>query len=294
MYDRIVIAVDGSEEANRAAKRGLEVARVFDAAVDVVHVVERKRLRLARSADETTRLRERGESVLKRTAALASDSNRSVTTELMEGTPSVRIAEYAADRDAGLIVVGRQGLTGFGKRLLGGVTERLLRRSDVPVFVVPKDAPDATADYSDLLVPTDGSELAADAARHGAAIARGYDSTVHLLNVVDLQAAGGAFNAGGLEREFVDRLEASGDRIVEGLATEIEDDVPAVTTAVVRTSSFDGVAAGIRDYVDDADIDLVVMGARGRSNLGRQVLGSVTTSLLRTVDVPVLIVTRSS
>ncbi|WP_049914083.1 universal stress protein [Haloterrigena salina] len=294
MYDRIVIAVDGSDEAERAAERGLEFARVFDAAVDVVYVVEWKSLRLARSADEKARLRECGETVLEEIEELASAIDRPITTELTEGKPALRIAEYAAERDAGLIVVGRQGLTGFGKRLLGGVMEQLLHRSDVPVFVVPKGASDATADYSDLLVPTDGSEIAADAARHGAAVAQGYGSTVHVLNVVDLQAAGGAFDAGGLGREFIDRLEANGEGIVEDAATEIGDEGPDVTTAVVRMTSFDGIAAGVREYVDDTDIDLVVMGARGRSNLGRRVLGSVTSSLLRTLDVPVLVVTRSS
>ncbi|MFC6764739.1 universal stress protein [Natrinema soli] len=294
MYDRILIAVDGSDEAERAAERGFEFARVFDATVDVLHVVERKSLRLARSADEKARLRERGETVLEEIEDLASDIDRPVTTELTEGKPSIRITEYATERDAGLIIVGRQGLTGLGKRLLGGVTEQLLHRSDVPVFVVPKGASDATADCSDLLVPTDGSEIAAVAARHGAAVAQRYNSAVHVLNVVDLQSAGGAFNAGGLEREFVDRLEANGKEIVEDVATEIGDEVPDVTTAVVRTTSFDGVAAGVREYVEDADIDLVVMGARGRSNLGRRTLGSVTSSFLRTVDVPVLVVTRSS
>ncbi|ELY81909.1 universal stress protein [Natrinema gari] len=293
MYDRILIAVDGSDEATRAAERGLAFARAVDATVDVLYVVERKSLRLSRSADEKTRLHERGDAALAEIETLASSIGQPVTTTLMEGTPAEKIADSAAERDADLIVVGRQGLTGLGKRLLGGVTERLLRRSDVPVFVVPTGAADATTDYSDLLVPTDGSDTATLATEHGAAVARQYGSTVHVLNVVDLQAAGGAFDVGGLERDFVDRLEADGEAVVEDAATEIGPVAPAVTTDVVRTTSFDGVAAGIREYVADADIDLIVMGARGRSNLGRRVLGSVTTTLVRSVDVPILVATQS-
>ncbi|WP_049899389.1 universal stress protein [Natrinema sp. J7-1] len=293
MYDRILIAVDGSDEATRAAERGLAFARAVDATVDVLYVVERKSLRLSRSADEKTRLHERGDAALAEIETLASSIGQPVTTTLMEGTPAEKIADSAAERDADLIVVGRQGLTGLGKRLLGGVTERLLRRSDVPVFVVPTGAADATTDYSDLLVPTDGSDTATLATEHGAAVARQYGSTVHVLNVVDLQAAGGAFDVGGLERDFVDRLEADGEAGVEDAATEIGPVAPAVTTDVVRTTSFDGVAAGIREYVADTDIDLIVMGARGRSNLGRRVLGSVTTTLVRSVDVPILVATQS-
>lgn len=296
MYDRIVIAVDGSDEAEHAARRGLELADAFDATVDVVHVVEQNALQLSRSSGEKTRLRERGESVLAAIEELASELGRSVSTELTEGKPGVRISEFATAQNADLVVVGRQGLTGTRRRLLGGVTEQVLHRSEVPVFVVPDDgaATDAEADYSQILLPTDGSENAEESVPHGVAVARNYGSTIHALNVVDLQAAGGPFNAGGLEREFVERLEANGRQAVDRVASEIEDidtDV-AVRTAVERTKSFTGVGAGVREYVQNNDIGLVVMGSHGRSNLERQLLGSVASTVLRTVDVPVIVVKR--
>jgi len=46
MFDHIVIAVDGSDEARRAARRGLGLAQSFDATVDVLSVVEQKALRI--------------------------------------------------------------------------------------------------------------------------------------------------------------------------------------------------------------------------------------------------------
>lgn len=298
MYEQIVIAVDGSDEATHAARRGLELARQFDATVDVLHVVERKTLRLTETADERARLRERGETVLKEIEELAEELGYPITTELTEGTPASRICEYAEGRNADLVVVGRQGLTGLGRRLLGGVTEQVLNGGDVPVLVVPHD--DRTAesgpDYARILLPTDGSENAGTATRHGATIARTYGSTVHVLNVVDIQASGGMFSAGGLEREFVERLEAEGREAVDGVASDlagIDPDMETRTT-VERTTSFEGAAAGIREYVAENDIDLVVMGSHGRSNLKRQLLGSVASTVLRTVDVPVLVVKRPS
>lgn len=296
MYDRMLIAVDGSDEARRAARRGLHLARVFDATVTVLSVVERKALQLTETSAEEAELRERGERALTEIEELASELGQSVTTTLTEGKPAVRISEYAVEQDADLIVVGRQGLTGLGRRLLGGVTEQVLHRSDVPVFVVPDEGADGEieADYSRVLVTTDGSENADAAIPHGTAIARRYDSDVHVLNVVDIQAAGGVFHAGGLETEFVERLDARGQATVDSAASKIEDAAPAlsVTTAVERTTSFEGVAAGVREYVQNHDIDLVVMGSHGRSNLRRQLIGSVASTVLRTVDVPVLVVKR--
>ena len=297
MYDRLVIAIDGSDEAQYAARRGLELARVFDATVYALHVVEQKALRLTETADEKTRLRELGAAILDDIEALASELEYPVTTKLAEGKPAVQISEYADEQDADLIVIGRQGMTGLGKRLLGGVTEQLLHQSDIPVFVVPDEEYDdqIEARYSRVLLTTDGSENAEATIPHSIAVAQHYDSDLHVLNVVDLQTAGGIFNAGGLEKEFLDRLDARGKDAVDSVASKIEEAASELTveTAVQRTGSFEGASAGVREYVESNEIDLVVMGSHRRSNLRRQLLGSVASSVLRTVDIPVLVVKRS-
>ena len=297
MYDRIVIAVDGSDEARQAARRGIRLAQGFGATVDVLSVVEQKALQLTETSAEKAQLRERGEAALTEIEELASEFGHPVTTNLLEGKPAVRISEYADEQDADLIVVGRQGLTGLGRRLLGGVTERVLHRSDVPVLVISgKDNDvDVEDDYSRVLITTDGSENAEVAIPHGTAIAQRYGSEVHVLNVVDIQAAGGAFNAGGLEKEFLERLDARGQEAVDSVADEIKESAPDLTveTAVERTTSFEGAAAGVREYVEENEVDIVVMGSHGRSNFKRQILGSVASTVLRTVDVPVLVVKRA-
>ena len=297
MYDHIVIAVDGSDEARRAARRGIRLAQGFDATVDVLSVVEQKALRLTETSAERAQLRERGEAALTEIEELASEFGQTVTTKLLKGKPAVRISEYADEQDADLIVVGRQGLTGLGRRLLGGVTERILHRSDVPVLVISgeNNEGEVEADYSRILITTDGSENAEVAIPHGTAIAQRYGSDVHVLNVVDLQAAGGAFNAGGLETEFLERLDARGQEAVDSVANKIEESASDLTveTAVERTASFEGAAAGVREYIEENEIGLVIMGSHGRSNLERQLLGSVASTVLRTVDVPVLVVKRS-
>jgi len=127
---------------------------------------------------------------------------------------------------------------------LGGVTEQVLRRSDVPVLVVSggDDEEKMKPGYSRVLITTDGSENADVAIPHGIGIAQRYGSTVHVLNVVDIQAAGGPFNAGGLEKEFVERLEARGKDAVGSVARKIKESAPSLTveTAVKQTTSFEG------------------------------------------------------
>ena len=100
---------------------------------------------------------------------------------------------------------------------------------------------------------------------------------------------------GGLEKEFLGRLDARGQEAVDSVANKIQESAPdvPVETAVERTASFEGAAAGVREYIEENEIDLVVIGSHGRSNLKRQLLGSVASTVLRTVDVPVLVVKRS-
>ncbi|WP_246279753.1 universal stress protein [Natronomonas salina] len=131
---------------------------------------------------------------------------------------------------------------------------------------------------------------------HGAAVASRSGATVHVLNVVDLQSAGGVFNAGGLDEAFVERLEEQGQQAVDRLAAQIDEASPdvAVETEVARFTEFDGIAGGVHEYVDNHDVDLVVIGSHGRSNLKRQLLGSVATSLIGSLDVPVLVVPRDA
>lgn len=297
MYDHILLPVDGSEEAKRAARYGLKLAQTVGATVTILHVVEQKSLYLTKTDDEKTRLRERGEEILAEIEELASEIGQSITTELREGKPAVQICEYASKQDTALIVMGRQGETGLGKRLLGGVTERVLHRGDIPVLVVPDG--DRTMkdeiEWSRILLPTDGSENAEEATQHGVTVAQHSGATIHILNVVDLQAAGGVFNAGGLEKEFVQRLEERGKEAVNRIAKEVEETASDldVEMAVKRSTSFDGVVAGLREYAMDNQIDLIVMGSHGRSTVERQLLGSVTSTLLRTADVPILVVKRS-
>lgn len=306
MYSNVVVAVDGSDEATNAARHGVGFARRFDATVHAVHVLDRQTLRVVTGAADD-RLRRRAETVLADAEALASAHGVAAETVLGEGVPARAVVDVAAEVDADLVVVGRRGSRGVADRLLGSVAEGVLAGSDVPVLVVPGAEPgpapagDAVPDYDRLLLPTDGSDHALAAAAHAAALARRVGAPTHVLNVVDIQAAGGLFNAGGIEQSLVERLEAEGQTVVDETAAAVREAAPEsadgpldLASAVVRESSFDGPAAGIGTYVADHGVDLVVIGSHGRSTLERTLLGSVASRVLRTVDVPVFVVTQPS
>lgn len=144
--------------------------------------------------------------------------------------------------------------------------------------------------YDTILVPTDGSDHSVRAAEHGYYLAELFDATVHVLNVVDVRRAGGAFDAGGVDQEFVERLEAEGREAAERIeAVGAEREQGSVTTAVVRGEPSETVL----DYADDHGVDVIAMGTHGRTGLDRYVAGSVTERVVRLATAPVL-TTRST
>ncbi len=119
--------------------------------------------------------------------------------------------------------------------------------------------------YDVILFPTDGSEGAAVALEHAIDQARQYDATLDVLHVGDSDDDGDA---------------------VESAAERARDAGLHVNTAIVEGTPHEVIA----DYVADRGVDVVVMGSHGRRGLDRYLLGSVTERVLRTVDVPVLVV----
>jgi nucleotide-binding universal stress UspA family protein len=137
--------------------------------------------------------------------------------------------------------------------------------------------------YDPILVPTDGSEASARAAEEAFRLARAFDTTVHLLFVLDESAFSLLFSKESMGPRF-ERLMAEAEEYLDDLAGRAGD-VPVVT-ATVRGM---GVHRGIADYARNEGVELVVMGSRGRSGPAG-VLGSTTHRVTGSTDVPVLVV----
>ncbi len=71
-----------------------------------------------------------------------------VAGRLLQGDPREVIPPFAAQEAARLLVVGTHGRRGLGRMLLGSVAESIVRVASVPVVVVRRPTPDATASRS--------------------------------------------------------------------------------------------------------------------------------------------------
>lgn len=146
MFERVLVATDGSDSVERAIDTGLDLADRFDADVHAVTVIDTSEVD---SAPE--QLREEYRTALESQAETALDSferrvdGAEISTDIREGRPAAEIRGYADEIDADVIVAGTRGRHGEHRQLLGSVAERLVRQSSIPVLTVRQLAADERA-----------------------------------------------------------------------------------------------------------------------------------------------------
>ena len=139
--------------------------------------------------------------------------------------------------------------------------------------------------YDNILIPTDGSEQAANAVEEGIALAAEVGATVHALHVVDEFEAKIVPITGEQDAKREEYVEY-GERITGEVADLAADSgLDAVTAVEIGIAHKE-----IQQYVEDNDIDMVVIGSRGLGGVEEMLLGSTADKVIRLVDEPVTVV----
>jgi nucleotide-binding universal stress UspA family protein len=131
VYERILLAADGSDNAELAAERAIEMADCHDAALHVLYVAEKTTKDPARKGVED---------VVEDVEARATERGIEVETTVESGVPRTKIESYAADRETGLTVLGSTGASGVTEKLVGTVAKYVVNEAPADVFVVRPDS----------------------------------------------------------------------------------------------------------------------------------------------------------
>jgi nucleotide-binding universal stress UspA family protein len=147
MYKKIIVAVDDSETSHCALNEAVNIARISNARLYIVHVADEILLGMHHLELSTTHnldhamsaMRSAGEKILE--DALAQASGVEAETILLE-TRKRRVSEVLVDtaRELGcdLIVIGRHGQRGLALLILGSVAEQVAKLSEASVLLVRK------------------------------------------------------------------------------------------------------------------------------------------------------------
>jgi len=176
------------------------------------------------------------------------------------------IVKEAAEKKVDMIIVGRRGRSGVMKMLMGSVTAKIIGHAPCKVLIVPRAA---RIEYRYILVATDGSGNSMAAAAEAVGIAKRYGCGLIAVSVMysDGEAAVAAANV----KAVVDLARSN------NVSISSETPVGRPHTAIVETAGGRGV-------------DLIVMGAHGKTDLRHLVMGSTTERVIGLANCAVMVV----
>ncbi|MFS0575108.1 universal stress protein [Sporosarcina sp. 179-K 3D1 HS] len=137
-YMKIAVAIDGSENALRAARHAITLAQHFpEASLEVIYVADYNKAkdeRLLAQSEESLLLKrkQKVEPVLE----LAHDAGVKAKVTMLKGSPSQEIIKYVNAEAVDQLVIGSRGLNTFQEMVLGSVSHKVMKHVDCPVTVV--------------------------------------------------------------------------------------------------------------------------------------------------------------
>ncbi len=140
LFEKILIATDGSEYTKNAVDYGIELARNTEAKLYAIYVVDTAAFASipmdAAWESMYELLKQEGDEATKYVADKAQAEGMEIERLTVEGHPAEEIIKYAEKNSVNLIVMGTLGKSGLDRFLLGSVAEKVVRTSKIPVLVV--------------------------------------------------------------------------------------------------------------------------------------------------------------
>ena len=298
ILQRLLVATDGSPSGDRAVAFAIALARrrgseiLLCSAVDHAAAIAQSSTTIGGFAGLplVAALDDAVAAIVASAAKNVKNANIPVTTLILEGRAAHAIVTCASDRHVDAIVIGTQGKNGLERFFLGSTAQGVLRRTDVPTFVVSPSTPIHDVDFERILVAVDDSDPSDAAVSFAIDLARLSASTLVLcaaIETADLleQAAANGYDRMSMLEEFRAAVQSLLDRHAtraraRGVAVEIvlaEGD-PIATILRAATTHRAG---------------LIVVGTHGRRGLRRFFLGSVAEGVVRQSHVPVAVLRAS-
>lgn len=295
-FKHILCPIDFSETSIRALTYAASLATLYEAQLEVLHVVPAfedgvaAQGRDGHSGARGTMAREDIIAAIRRSLHEAGVSGLNPNVLAQEGRAHEIITRRAQAQPADLLVMGTHGRGGFNRLLLGSVTEKVLRTAPCPVLTVPLAAPAVTTPpvvFRQILCAIDYSPSAIKALQYGLDLGRQTDGCVTVLYALEYldpeePCAHVDFDIRRRRQHFIqhaqERLHA---QLAQGTTSACE---------IRERVAIDRAYKAILQHAIASQADLIVMGAQGTAGLELMVYGSNTQHVVRAATCPVLTV----
>jgi nucleotide-binding universal stress UspA family protein len=271
----IAIGWDGSDEGCDALRLGADLRDQFGGEITVACVLEPDMLQPERAADREALVEVIHD--LHGTARQVLGASDFSFREAVEA-PVESLSKIAGEAQADLLVIGSTHLGPLGRVWPGSVAERLASDVPCPIVVAPDGyARRAHPGISVIGVAYDGSRESRKAVVVASDLAERVSAEVEVLSVAPASVAIGPLEA----------FRNDAARHVDAGLTRLPPEVKAEGEMLEG-----GTAAALEERA--VELDLLVIGSRGRGPIRSRLLGSVSADVERTAPCPVIVVPETS
>jgi len=298
MYNRILVALDGSETAEQALPYAQLVARPLLAKIELLRVFSPPPTELSDPArgiylDQVSEtFRTLAEDYLKEQAAHLKEVGFSVSTNVLEGDAATIIVTEAEKQPETLIVMSTHGRSGVTRWAMGSVTDKVLRATGYPMLIIRSKTTEPTgreSELKDIIVPLDGSSLAEQVLPHAISLSKALGLGITLLRAIPSAAEYFSYMDYPLPNydELYQPVVADARQYLEKMKLQVSGlGAPQVEARLM----YGNAAGAINDCAREMPDSAIAMTTHGRSGVGRWVLGSVADRVVRHAEGPVLLV----
>ena len=295
MYEKILVALDGSQLSEAILPYSRLLADKLKLAVELIHVIDpdlstpTSAAGQARYQEVMAAENEKSLAYLKKIAASFSKGTK-VHCSVNPGNPAEVIIDGAAEHQHTLIAMTTHGRSGINRWLIGSVADKVLHGARNPLLLVragENAAVEGMARWQRVIVPLDGSALAETVLAHTVELARPLGIEVALMRVFGVPTPVFAEDYGPYVEELWTQLEEEAQKY---LAEKKQQLLAQGLTNVVTVATAGFPAEKIIDAARQRKDALVAMCTHGRSGVNRFVMGSVTDRVVRHGGDPVLII----
>ncbi|MCK5310462.1 MAG: universal stress protein [Desulfobacteraceae bacterium] len=135
--NKILNPVDGSAHSIRSTEYAIELARLMDADVVLLHCHDRFPIVMAEPNFQkaVNIITKASEELIEPFIEMLEQGQVKFEARILEGNPGNKIPEVVKIEKIDLVVMGSRGVTNFTGLLLGSVAHQVLHKAECPVFI---------------------------------------------------------------------------------------------------------------------------------------------------------------
>lgn len=275
---KILVPIDFSEQATIALEQALNLAKVFNAEVTLLHITEESGLISRIFENEEDAIKHKGdEDIIKQKLekiALDAENKSGVKIDFLisHGKVYDKVTEVADMLNATFICMGTSGSTTLKKRFIGSNALRVVRESKTPVITI--HGKNHRKGCKNIVLPLDLTKETREKVGKAIEFAKRFGSTVRVVSVIT-----------STDEFVINRLTRQMDQVHKF----IEKEGVECTAEIIKSGrTGESVAESIIDYSVKVKADLIIIMTQQELDFTEMFIGSAAQEVINKSETPVL------